>query len=782
MLDLQAAQSASYRERGVARYALDYTLALAHTTPELLGKVLVRSDRSPIPELQPLVDRGVATTSPDWSGTGGIFHALSPFDIATPVREVWPRQASRTGRRLVVTVYDLIPELFADTYLVDPGIRRRYRARRELVRAADHVMTLSQSAADDVVDHLGVPDDRVSVVGAACSDVFRPEDGRAGGRQGAATHVPGLGRRYVVYNGGVEFRKNMEGLIRAFARLPVPVREGRQLVVVCRLEPSERHHYEVIGRQAGLGDQLLLPGQVSDPTLVQLYRGAELVVFPSLYEGYGLPVAEAMACGAPVVASGNSSLVELVSPEATFDPTDADDLARAIERGLVDQPFRDRLLRWSARPRPSWNDVAERAGAVYRRLDTGQGRRPRRPAAWRRRPLIALVTPWPPAMAGVASYSRRLARALSVHVEVDVFIDGGRPDGFDPTDGLDSYLASSLLHVEASRGGYDAIVACIGNSEHHAMALKLMRLDKLQAVVLAHDVRLTGLYRHGAARGAVPEGMAAVLSTMYPQATADWITEGWVQPADAEAHEVFMAGELVALSQRFLVTSEFAAEVARLDARPEDRGKVQVCPFSYPDVVRRPPPAEEPGLICSFGLVNEVKQPWLLLESFALLHHTDPTARLVFVGPVDTSLLEHYGQVATGLGIAGATTFTGTVDDLTYERWLSRASVAVQLRASSNGETSAAVADCLCHGVVTVVTDAGPAGQLPDFVEKVPVDATPERLAEAIRPLLDQHRLRERRSEQGLEFVAARGFDRGAEDLLEAIALQPSGDRQRITA
>ena len=86
-----------------------------------------------------------------------MFHALSPFDIATPVREIWPREASRTGRRLVVTVYDLIPELFPETYLVDPGMRHRYRARRELVRAADHVVTLSQSAADDVADHLGRP-------------------------------------------------------------------------------------------------------------------------------------------------------------------------------------------------------------------------------------------------------------------------------------------------------------------------------------------------------------------------------------------------------------------------------------------------------------------------------------------------------------------------------------------------------------------------------------------------------------------------------------------------
>jgi len=222
--------------------------------------------------------------------------------------------------RLVVTVYDLIPELFPEIYLTDPGTRARYRARRELVRAADHVVTLSRSAADDVVAHLGVPEERVSVVGAACSEVFSPAPDPAGALREARALVPGLGAHSVVYNGAVEPRKNIEGLLEAFAHLPEQLRHSRQLVLVCRLGAPERHHLEVRAEQLGIAGALLLTGQVADDALVALYRSCELVVFPSLYEGYGLPVVEAMACGAPVVASGTSSLVELVPPEATFDP------------------------------------------------------------------------------------------------------------------------------------------------------------------------------------------------------------------------------------------------------------------------------------------------------------------------------------------------------------------------------------------------------------------------------------------------------------------------------
>ena len=761
----------------MARYAVDFTASLLRTVPELVDQVLVRPDLAPPAGLPPSLRREVFTHTPDWSRPGGVFHALSPFDIATPVRAIWPRPASRTGRRLVVTVYDLIPELFPETYLVDPGTRHRYRARRELVRAADHVITLSRSAADDVADRLGVPDHRLTVVGAACSEAFRPGGDRSDEAARARALVPGLGDRTVVYNGAVEPRKNMDGLITAFARLPDEVRRRHQLVLVCRLQPLERNHYEVLGRQLGLGQgELLLTGLVADEALVHLYRSATLVVFPSFYEGYGLPVAEAMACGAPVVASGNSSLRELVDTEATFDPHDEHAITDAIERGLVDEAYRDRLRRWSARPQPTWTEVAHRAAAVYRQLTTEPGgTRPRPPAAWPRRPRVAMVTPWPPATTGVASYSRRLARAMADSVDLDLFVDGDRPEASLGDPEFPAYPARALPLVDPVQGGYEAVVACVGNSEHHAGALAAVRLDRVPAAVLAHDVRLNGLYRHGAARGAVPEGNAAVVARLYEQATPDWIKDGWLQPDEAEEHDVYLARELIGLADPFIVTSEYAAEVARQEARPGDRGRVVVCPYAYPPAAPRPAGREQPGLVATFGLVNAIKQPELLVAGFALLHRGDPATHLAFVGPIDPALRERYHALAVRLGVADGITFTGGVNDDEYEAWLDRTSVAVQLRARTNGETSGAVADCLSHGVATVVTDAGPAHQLPDLVAKVPVTVEPTTLAEVVGELLADAGERERRAADGLAFVAQMGFDRGARDLLAALDLTPTG-------
>ena len=86
VLDLQAAQSPTYRERGVARYALDYAAALVETVPDLVDRVLTRSDLPPVTDVPPALTGGVMTAVPDWDRAGGVFHALSPFDIDTPVR------------------------------------------------------------------------------------------------------------------------------------------------------------------------------------------------------------------------------------------------------------------------------------------------------------------------------------------------------------------------------------------------------------------------------------------------------------------------------------------------------------------------------------------------------------------------------------------------------------------------------------------------------------------------------------------------------------------------
>jgi glycosyltransferase involved in cell wall biosynthesis len=295
-------------------------------------------------------------------------------------------------------------------------------------------------------------------------------------------------------------------------------------------------------------------------------------------------------------------------------------------------------------------------------------------------------------------------------------------------------------------------------------------------VVLAHDVRLTDLYRFGPHQhpGAVPGGFHAAVQAMYggrvPERLGD---SGWLEAAESERWGTLMAREVVALSERFLATSAFAATLARLDAASPDRDKVGVLPLALGQNAAPPPddPAR-PGspVVATFGLVNAVKQTALVLQAFASVAAAWGDATLAVVGPCSEADRSALQAKAQALGLSARVLLTGRVDDEEYRRWLARATVAVQLRASTNGETSAAVGACLASAVPTVVTGVGPARDLPDeAVVKVAPGIQAADLASCITGLLANDDRRRALGRAAAAYAAERSFARTAEALYELL-------------
>jgi glycosyltransferase involved in cell wall biosynthesis len=356
LLDLQGTQSAAHGGRGIGRYLTELATALEQWHSGAVTKYVLDPRLPYPPEVRRLIKHRRTVTLADLDGAEPrIYHVGSPFELDLPIDAVWPR-AVRRRARLVVTLYDLIPLLFPR----DPATRRRYFARLELVRRADRLLALSEATARDAAEHLKVAAERIRVVGAAPSEHFRP---------GASEEprLPGIEPGYVFYTGGIDPRKNIPRLLRAYARLPGPLRSRHQLVVVCAGSDDELAALRADAASVGAAERVLFPGFVSDETLVSLYQACELFVFPSLYEGYGLPVAEAMACGAPVIAARTSSLPELVAdPRALFDPLDIASMAETLERALTDEQWRQELRQQKLDH--TWRGVAERTAAVYDEL------------------------------------------------------------------------------------------------------------------------------------------------------------------------------------------------------------------------------------------------------------------------------------------------------------------------------------------------------------------------------------------------------------------------------
>ena len=233
---------------------------------------------------------------------------------------------------------------------------------------------------------------------------------------------------------------------------------------------------------------------------------------------------------------------------------------------------------------------------------------------------------------------------------------------------------AALSRVEALKGRYDQIVYALGNSEHHTGALAALR--RRPGIVLAHDVRLTNLYRfaHWQHPDAIPDGFHRGLHRLYPDRLPPRLGEhGRIDEEEAERWGVFMAREVISMSERFVTTSAFAADLARLDAGALDRANVMAGEFAIGPAWSKEAPSRADRsrgpLIASFGLLHPRKQPDLILDAFSLLARSSD-ARLAFVGPGESGQLEALRDRSRRLGVADRVTITGAVDSATYRRWL----------------------------------------------------------------------------------------------------------------
>lgn len=274
---------------------------------------------------------------------------------------------------VVVTVHDIVPYLTRH----DPGMRA-YRnlweewldvlATRAL-RRADALIAVSACTRESVVRALGYPADRIRVVPEGVDPaLFRP---RPVPPDFDARYGLDVRYRYVLYVGSENPRKNLRFLLRAFARLYREMPEVRLVRVgAVQYLPQARALEQEI-RELGLEDAVLHFPVVSDEDLVLFYNRADLFVFPSLYEGFGLPVLEAMACGTPVVCSDAASLPEVAGDAALMvSPLDEAGWVEAMGRVLTDLRLREDLrARGLERARLfPWERTAEETVRVYREV------------------------------------------------------------------------------------------------------------------------------------------------------------------------------------------------------------------------------------------------------------------------------------------------------------------------------------------------------------------------------------------------------------------------------
>jgi glycosyltransferase involved in cell wall biosynthesis len=267
---------------------------------------------------------------------------------------------------VVVTIHDLSFEHLPETFKRRSRAQLRLTVRRS-ARGAAHVITSSEYSRRDLIKTYGLPPERVSVTRLAAAEHFRPVTDEAELRR--VREAYGIEGEYVLAVGSIQPRKNLVRLVEAYSTL----RRGRpkdklpQLVLVGKRAWLYGETFRAI-EESGLSGEIKFTGYVPDADLPPLYSGAVCFVYPSYFEGFGLPPLEAMRCGAPVVAGGRTSLPEVVGDAGLLvDPFDADALASAITRLVDDSRLRAELRRKGLeRAREfDWLETARRTLKVY---------------------------------------------------------------------------------------------------------------------------------------------------------------------------------------------------------------------------------------------------------------------------------------------------------------------------------------------------------------------------------------------------------------------------------
>lgn len=239
---------------------------------------------------------------------------------------------------LVVTIYDVIPLIFPRLFRRRDVIVLRGYFRR-IARTARVILTISEQSQHDIHTRLGVPKERIVVTYLAANSVFAP---RSADQVRSTCERLGIRMPYVLCVGTIEPRKNLSRVMEAFAQLRVRGAPHR-LVLVGKAGPLATPILAAATR-LGLDDAIQFTGFVADEDLAALYSGATAFVYPSLYEGFGLPPLEAMACGCPVITSNCSSLPEVVGAAGLqVNPYDVLALTGAMERLITDRAFADEL-------------------------------------------------------------------------------------------------------------------------------------------------------------------------------------------------------------------------------------------------------------------------------------------------------------------------------------------------------------------------------------------------------------------------------------------------------
>ena len=656
------------------------------------------------------------------------YQAVAPDAVLFPnIFENWfekdyapiPNGKFPTAKKVAI-IYDIIPYLFKEHYLgANEELKNWYLDRLSNLTRFDLLLAISNATREDVITHLKIKEDKVVNISGSADSSFRKLEITDVEKERILSEF-GITRPFILYIGGNDFRKNMEGALRAYSKLPVEIINRYQFVLN---DVGDLKKFRSKAKDLGLSeDDYRVTGFISENRLIALYNLCSLLVFPSIYEGFGLPILEAMSCGAPVIASNSSSIPEVAGrSDILFDVHNEREITEMMLKFLTDNALREEVSAYGLERSKlfSWKEAARRAWEAVENLQK-QGESRVVPISQKvsDKPKVAFVSPLPPIKSGIAQYSAELLPFLQKHFDIELYTEEG-------TRISDPYLKRNFKilpyrQLIPNKHKYSTVVYQLGNSHFHTQMFEMMK--SFPGVAVLHDFYLSDLMASGLVSN------STFLDLLDKSHGLKAIIDFWKEGLEETIKKWPTNYDVLKSAKEVVVHSSDSAKLVGQyysgGWRPNLNVIKQIKLLNNTNSSNKQQIKDQLGfspasfLFCSYGLVTPQKAILEIIHAFSKsLPDLGPDCQLIFVGEYTSEDYQKTVEaVITDLGLASKVKVTGYVPDNRYSKYLSITDVAIQIRTYTRGETSRALLDCLAYGIPTIINSIG---SFNDYSEQV---------------------------------------------------------------
>ncbi|MGG4344457.1 glycosyltransferase [Paenibacillus lautus] len=638
-----------------------------------------------------------------------VFYITSPFDRFMSYDLDWLKDV-----KVVMTVYDIIPYLFKERYLKPRAFYDEYMSWVEKVKRADKILAISKSVKDDLVEHLKIDTDKIEVIYAGVEEHFRKleiEDVED------IQKMYGISSQFVMCTGGDDDRKNIAELIIAYSKMPANLIEKFQLVIACKLSNASISRYYEIAKKHKVEGRVILTNFVPLDHLIKLYNMAYVMAFPSQYEGFGLPVVEAMACGTPVLTSNNSSLGEIADGAAVLvNPFDTKDITRGLIEILESPNLGDLVKKGYGRIEEyTWESVAKKTLSAFETIGSNKGDNNLR---CQDKKKIAFFSPLPPLQSGIADYSYDLLNELADFFDIDVYIDNNYKAKCEFRGNIKVFHYTEFYR---NKNGYYDIIYQMGNSMYHAYMIDF--IQEFPGTLVLHDNNLHSLIYHLSKNNKNPNFYSECLYEDFEKEMVDtYISDFNEGRTGLKIYDLIANGIVSNYSKRIIVHSDYTKSF--LLEKNIERNVVKIQHYSkneeQVDIMYAKEKLNIPTntiVLSAFGHIHSTKRIIPMLMAFQRLkerENSEKTLLLYLVGELSQEIKQEVEHFILKNKLQESVIVTGYTDLSVFENYIDATDICLNLRYPYNGETSGSLMRILAKGKCVLVSNIGSFSEIPD--------------------------------------------------------------------